>query len=371
MMGKRWGISILAVITLGSAFRGIDPAIATVSDVAATEPAPQQPLKIGTNAFVPFVMIDAENKVTGGYSVELWDKLSQKLGVDYEFVVFDTLPALLKAVEQQQVDLAMAGISITFEREQYLDFSHSYYETGLGIMVRKQGVLPWRFLVQFLLSKETLGAVGILLSLSFIAGNLLWFSERKKNPDMFPQRYLPGIWEAFWWSMVTATTVGYGDKYPVSVAGRLVSLVWMFSGLVLVAQFTAAITAIRLEGRINGFDDLINKRVAVTQGTTSEAYLKNYPIRLMKVKKLPEALTLLKEDKVDAVVNDAAVLLYQAAQEPDQFKVVGRLFALQEYGIALPTGRYEEIEQINRLLLQFREDDTLKELDQKWFPDAD
>ncbi|MFH7563901.1 MULTISPECIES: ion channel [Oceanimonas] len=37
--------------------------------------------------------------------------------------------------------------------------------------------------------------------------------------------------------------MGYGDKAPVTFAGRLVGLIWMFAGMIMVASFTAAITS--------------------------------------------------------------------------------------------------------------------------------
>ncbi|WP_293108693.1 potassium channel family protein [Moorena sp. SIOASIH] len=68
--------------------------------------------------------------------------------------------------------------------------------------------------------------------------------------------HLAGIWESLWWSLVKATTVGYGDKSPVSFVGRLVAIVWMFTGLFVVAYFTAAITADRLEQKRDAFPHL-------------------------------------------------------------------------------------------------------------------
>lgn len=48
--------------------------------------------------------------------------------------------------------------------------------------------------------------------------------------------------DALWWAVVTATTVGYGDFYPVSIVGRLLAVVLMFLGIGLFGGITATIT---------------------------------------------------------------------------------------------------------------------------------
>lgn len=49
--------------------------------------------------------------------------------------------------------------------------------------------------------------------------------------------------DALWWSIVTVTTVGYGDKYPVTTEGRLIGVILMFVGVGVFGVFTGYIAS--------------------------------------------------------------------------------------------------------------------------------
>jgi voltage-gated potassium channel len=49
--------------------------------------------------------------------------------------------------------------------------------------------------------------------------------------------------DAIWWSYVTVTTVGYGDKFPVTTEGRIIASVLMTAGVGLFGTFTAFVSS--------------------------------------------------------------------------------------------------------------------------------
>jgi voltage-gated potassium channel len=47
--------------------------------------------------------------------------------------------------------------------------------------------------------------------------------------------------DALWWAVTTITTVGYGDRFPMSSAGRAVAVVLMIAGIAMFGVITATI----------------------------------------------------------------------------------------------------------------------------------
>jgi voltage-gated potassium channel len=57
--------------------------------------------------------------------------------------------------------------------------------------------------------------------------------------------------DALWWAIVTVTTIGYGDRYPVTAGGRGVAVVLMFVGIGLIGVLTATIASYFVEDKAN------------------------------------------------------------------------------------------------------------------------
>ena len=76
-----------------------------------------------------------------------------------------------------------------------------------------------------------------------ISGFIGWLLDTWVNKQQFPRHFFIGWFEGFWWSYISMTTVGYGDKIPKSVAARLFSIVWIFVGIAIFSLVTALLTS--------------------------------------------------------------------------------------------------------------------------------
>lgn len=82
----------------------------------------------------------------------------------------------------------------------------------------------------------------IVVALNLVAAALVLTFERATpggNIHSYP--------DALWWAVTTITTVGYGDRFPMSAAGRGVAVVLMVSGIALFGVITASIAAYFVE----------------------------------------------------------------------------------------------------------------------------
>jgi ABC-type amino acid transport substrate-binding protein len=339
----------------------------------AVAPQPyKKALRVVTKRFEPFVIY--QDKEYTGFSIELWEKIAESLGLPYELYGVNTIAKLLDEVERGAADVAIAGISITAKREQVLDFSHAFFATGLQIMVPEGsgsviGEVVSR-IFSVILSRELLYGVAIFLVVLLIAAHVIWVLERRQNPQ-FPRGYLQGLWHSIWWAVVTVTTVGYGDKTPKGNIGRLFGLVWILAGYFVFAYFTASVTTTatvqELLGTIDSPRDLFGKQVATVEKSTAADYLAGQGIEAVKVEHVDQAYPFLESGKVDAIVYDAPVLQHHASRNgKGKVKVVGLLFEEQNYGIALQV-RSPYREKINIALLKLIESGEYRQIVNKWF----
>jgi polar amino acid transport system substrate-binding protein len=323
----------------------------TVSTGVAEEDS--QALRVGVRVAAPFAYQPQENGPWRGLAIELWEAMAERLELEYTYVPMP-LNRLLDATAAGEVDVGIGALSVLPEREQRMDFTHAFMNGGLGIAAKVETAGLWTALLR-LVSVDFLKVVAALSGILFFFGFFVWLFERKRNAQFGGSR-IEGIGSGFWWSAVTMTTVGYGDKSPVTLPGRLVALVWMFSAIIMISGFTGAIasslTVGSLQGKVRGLDDLPSVRVAAVDGSTSALFLRDQRIAFTPVHDVDEAMEGLLKDRYQAIVHDRPILHHMIQDRRlANVAVLPERFERQLYAFVMPLGG-ELRKDLNVVLLE-------------------
>ncbi|HNC52756.1 MAG TPA: transporter substrate-binding domain-containing protein [Accumulibacter sp.] len=340
--------------------------------VGAAAPAQTRPaLRVATSPIAPFVL--KQDGQLSGFSIDLWEALAKELAVDFSWIEFTNANELLAAVERGDADVAIAAITMTPERDKIVDFSHPFFDSGLQIMVRTQEEEAFLATLQSIVSPAVRHFVGAAIAILFVLANILWLIERQNNPR-FQQGYLRGVLEGLWGVTLIIATGEHGDRDAPGVLKRLtVACMWLL-GVVLVAQFTATVTSLQtvhqLHSNIRGPGDLPGKTIATKAGTTVADYLDQLRLPYVELTSAQHGCEMLLKGQVQAIVFDAPTLHYWVSRcGHGRLQVVGPLFRLQKYGIAVAAGSRLR-KQINETLLTLYANGTYEEIYQKWFAET-
>jgi Bacterial extracellular solute-binding proteins, family 3 len=106
-------------------------------------PGLDRELVIGTKEAPPFAMKAADG-AWEGISIDLCRRVADEKKWRYRFVEVQTVPELIDGVATSKFDVAVAALTVTPARERRLDFTASFFSTGLGIAVAAGGLPSWR-----------------------------------------------------------------------------------------------------------------------------------------------------------------------------------------------------------------------------------
>ncbi|WP_435104938.1 transporter substrate-binding domain-containing protein [Arhodomonas sp. AD133] len=84
-------------------------------------------------SFVPFEMMDQDSGEMVGFDMDILAEVAKRAGFDYKLRTMD-FNGIIPALQTGNADVAIAGITITEEREQIVDFTDPYYDSGLRIL---------------------------------------------------------------------------------------------------------------------------------------------------------------------------------------------------------------------------------------------
>lgn len=307
----------------------------------------------------PFVI--AEEDHLEGVSVWLWERCAKELHLPYKLVEME-FGEMLDSVATGGVDVSINPLTITSRRLKKMDFTHSFYASHSVIVKGEMSALRKVYdTAKSIFSINFWSGFLILMTLILLFGVLMWFFENSENNDKF-RKGIPGIGDGVWWAVVTMTTVGYGDKTPSSRGGKIVALVWMFSGLLFISGLTASVasslTVDKLASDSTEFLDFKDRTVGTIQHSSSAQYLRDHYFRSIKLyNEIEKGLNGVLENKVEAFIYDEPIVRYQIYNH-ERFKnlaILHKKFGVQFYGFALPKHNTELTSEISQKIIDICE----------------
>jgi len=333
---------------------------------------------IGTKPCEPFVFCNPDkDRLFGsredgrprGYSIELIEEIMDRLGLrdKYKMVCISETPLLVDKVASGEYLMGTACISVTSERMPIVDFSRVYYYSGLEVMILRPTDTskdPLSMLDPF-----TWDVWVSVFATIILVGIAIWVFERNRNAHMKvdAKHGLPlGQWHS-WTTFLQNPFINYR-----SWSARLTVLAFMIVSLVIIATYTANLAAFltkqSLQVPIRGRNDLAGKRVGTSSESTS-----GYKWLRAQDQSLPavfedndERFKALETGAVEAIVWDSPPLRYRAFQECDKV-VVGDVFQLEDYAIAVQPNRHSLRLAIDGELVTLREEGYNDDLYSDWF----
>ena len=294
---RRW----VAIVGVGLILAVAGPAAASASATSRdTGGAPGSTVRVGIKPLDPFVIRNGDQYQ--GFSIDLWNEIARRNFWQTSYVWHDTLPALLADVQASTVDVGIAGITITKDREQVLDFSYPMFSAGLEVMTTRRGSSPnWTSeLTSFITAGVGRYLLVLLVSL-IIAGHLIWLATRRGTQ----LGYLAGVGQGIYKAAGLGLVGDYGVAEPKRPLGRIAAVIWTILGVSFVSLFTAALasqlTVQNIEGKIAGVQDLSGAKVATITGSSAAGYLTTHAITFTGVPTINDAYRQLGSGEVDAI----------------------------------------------------------------------
>ena len=316
-------------------------------------------LIVGYTVGPPFVL-EKEQKLNG-ISVWLWEQLASELHLQFEYKKMP-FSDLLKSLENGKIDVAINALTVTSQRSHLFDFSYPFYISNSTVVVKKRSLFKKiKSFFNPILTIEFLSGFLLLGFIIFLFGFILWLIERRKNKAHFRPGW-KGIWDGIWWSMVTMTTVGYGDKTPQSTMGKMMALMWMFIALLFVSGLTASLTSSFTMTRISqstaNLADFKSKKLGTVANSGSFTFLKQRFFKdIHTFTNLKEGLNALAKNEIEGFIYDEPILKYRIDESAEYnfCEVLPVRFDQQNYSFGFAVGQDSLLKEVSLEIIKITE----------------
>ncbi|KAI4296859.1 hypothetical protein L6164_036779 [Bauhinia variegata] len=340
-------------------------------------PTKQKKMRIavpGRTSFSKFVKVEEKNDGTRqitGFCIKIFEKVIELLEYDLAFELFPinaTYPDLVELVYNKTFDAVVGDMTILEERLQKVDFTVSYTESGLSMIVpAKSQESAWTFMKPF--TWQMWAVTGAILVYTMF---IVWYLEREPNPE-FHGDWKRQISTALWFTF-SSLFFAHREKMYSNLT-RVVMVVWLFLVLILNSSYTASLSSMltvqQLEPTVTDIEWL--KRNNKKIGCDGDSFVRSYLENIEKFK--PENIVHVRdEDKYveEFRQNNIAAAFLELPYE----KVFINKYC-EGYSDFTPTTRFGGLafifqkgspltEDVSKAILQLAEKKVLKTLEQEW-----
>jgi ABC-type amino acid transport substrate-binding protein len=271
-------------------------------------------LVVGIYVNPPFVIRNSQGSYEG-LSIELWENIARTTGLSFRYMEYADAVGILKRLEYKDIDLTINPMDVNDLRVGKFDMTQPYFISSIGVAIPYLNRHPVAVFISNIFSLAFLQIILLLMVIIFVFGFFLWLAERKVNKFEFRPGLL-GLFDGLWWSAVTMTTVGYGDKSPKTNLGKAIAIIWMFTAVIIISSFTAGIastlTISSLQTDIRHAEDIrLAERVSSVVASNGESYLRQEGIPISNLYASPIlALRALAKKENDVLLYDHTILQY-------------------------------------------------------------
>ncbi len=125
--------------------------------------------------FKPFEYKEGNEYV--GFDIDMWKEVAKRLNLDYAFQPMD-FNGIIPGLQAGTIDAAVAGITIKPERQEVVDFSDGYYDSGLSLLVKMDNTT--------IKGTEDLADAIVATKLATSSVDLAQSVAKKENVKLFP-----------------------------------------------------------------------------------------------------------------------------------------------------------------------------------------
>jgi ABC-type amino acid transport substrate-binding protein len=319
-------------------------------------------LLVGYTPAAPFIVKEGEK--LQGLNIWLWKNVAKDLELHYRLVPMD-FSDMLDSLRTGGIDLSINPLTVTSDRSKEMEFTHSFFASNATAAVARDS--SYKKIMDFFkgfFNLNFLRGLLVLLMIIFVFGLLGWLSERKENPESF--RYgAKGIWDGVWWSAVTLTTVGYGDKAPKTKSGKISALILMFGGLLFISGLTASIASSLTVTHVNqftnnpdGFNTFKNRKVGTVAKSGTRSFLSEHFFKNVQTYGgALEGLQAVKKGEIEAFLYDEPILKYRIKNDSSliNLEVLPLKFDVQFYAFGLPKTHVMLEQRISQRILEIKD----------------